>query len=135
MGSKWMYQRRLWRSWGLVVNIIPTVTLYLHFFGGVFSNYCKKKLELLHWQSFCVFTLISVSVCLTKNIIKRQFLKCHVRIEFTKSPYNWRKSSTGCREQTVHLKGELRMCWDTHYVMIRHIIWIKINFKENLSIT
>lgn len=64
-----------------MVNIIPTVTLYLHFLGGYFPITAKKKkLELLHWQSFCVFTLISVSVCLTKNIIKRQFLKCHVRI-------------------------------------------------------
>lgn len=68
----------------------PNCDIVSPFFGGGIFQLLqkKKKLELLHWQSFCVFTLISVSVCLTKNIIKRQFLKCHVRIEFTKSPYN-----------------------------------------------
>lgn len=32
-----------------------------------------------------------------------------------------RKSSTGCREQTVHLKGKLRT-WANYKAMLRHII-------------
>lgn len=67
------------------------------------------------------------------HIFTHLTFRCNVKlgIELIIAP-GQRKSSTGCREQTVHLKGK-RSTRANYKAMIRHIIWIQMNFSKKIS--